>query len=88
MTVAAFAIGGTTRERIEVEVFGYERAPVGEYHDDNWLRVRVSVQAGAFSASYEAAFLTEELARFRGQFETLSGGKPSSPPSRGSSHFV
>jgi len=71
MTVATFAIGGAARERIEIEVFGYEHAPVGEYHDDNWLRVRVTVHAGAFSASYDAAFLTEELARFREQLETL-----------------
>ena len=71
MTVATFAIGGTARERVEVAVVGYERAPVGEYYDDNWLRARVTVQAGAFSGSYDAAFLTEELARFREQLETL-----------------
>ena len=71
MTVAAFALGGTARDRIEVAVLGYERAPVGEYDDDNWLRVRITVHAGAFSGSYDAAFLTEELVRFRGQLEAL-----------------
>ena len=32
-----FSFGQSERERIEVEVFGYERQPVGEYWDDNWL---------------------------------------------------
>jgi hypothetical protein len=71
MTVATFALGGAARERIEVAVLGYERARVGEYHDDNWLRVRITVHAGAFSGSYDAAFLTEELVQFQTQIETL-----------------
>lgn len=71
MTVATFALGGTARERVEVAVLGYERAPAGEYHDDNWLRVRITVQAGAFSGSYDAAFLTEEIIQFRKQLEVM-----------------
>jgi hypothetical protein len=69
--VATFALGGSDRERVEVAILGYERAPVGDYHDDNWLRARVTVHAGAFSGAYDAAFLTEELVQFRRQLETL-----------------
>jgi hypothetical protein len=67
----SFSIGGSSREQIEVEVIGYERSPVGEYYDDNWLRVRVSVVAGAFSGKYDAAFLTGELESFRKELDEL-----------------
>ena len=69
--MARFALGGNSRNRIEVEVLGYERAPVGDHHDDNWLRVQITVSAGAFSGSYEAAFLADELVAFRDQLETV-----------------
>jgi hypothetical protein len=69
--MATFSIGRTARERIEVEVLAYERARSGEYHDDNWLRVNVSISAGAFSGRFHAAFLTDELVRFRDQIQTL-----------------
>lgn len=69
--MASFSIGGTSRERVEIEVQGYERSPVGNYHDDNWLRVRISVSVGAFSGAYDAAFLTDELQSFRLQLENL-----------------
>lgn len=66
-----FFFGGDERERIEVTVHGYERAPVGDFHDDNWLSVEVAVKAGAFSGRYQAAFLTEELVLFLEQLQTL-----------------
>ena len=69
--MTAFCIGGAGRERVEVEVLGYERATVGDYHDDNWLQTRVSVSAGAFSGTYDAAFLTDELLRFRDELQVL-----------------
>ncbi len=69
--MATFSLGGTERERIVVEVLAYERPPSGEYHDDNWLRVNVLVSAGAFSGGFHAAFLTDELVRFRDQMQTL-----------------
>ena len=72
-----FSFGHSERERIEVEVFGYERAPVGEYWDDNWLTVEIRVQAGGFKGKASAAILTGELASFLSQlrplFETLGG---------------
>ncbi|WP_436642783.1 WapI family immunity protein [Paracidovorax avenae] len=42
----------------------YERLPVGDYHDDNWLFVEVQVNAGALTGGFQAAFLTEEPASF------------------------
>jgi len=59
-----FFFGGEEQERVEVTVHGYERAPVGEYYDDNWLSVEVEVQAGAFAGRFHAAFLTGELVSF------------------------
>src|SRR5207253_7730240 len=38
-----FSFGQSEHERIEVDVLRYERSPVGEYHDDNWLTSQVSV---------------------------------------------
>jgi hypothetical protein len=69
--MASFFIGGLERQRIEVTVRGYERAPTGDYHDDNWLRVRVSVSAGGFTGRYDAAFLTAELVSFRDALRNL-----------------
>jgi hypothetical protein len=72
-----FSFGQTEQERIEVDVLGYERAPIGEYHDDNWLRVELRVQAGGFCGKAAAAIFTDELIRFASElhllFETLSG---------------
>jgi hypothetical protein len=66
-----FFFGGEERERVEVAVHGYERATVGEYHDDNWLTVEIEVQAGAFAGRFQAAFLTDELASFLEELRIL-----------------
>jgi len=62
---------------VEVTVFGYERAASGDYHDDNWLSVEVSVKCGAFQGKFLAAFLTGELESFHTQlislYQTLVG---------------
>jgi len=72
-----FSFGESERERIEIDVHDYERAPVGEYYDDNWLRVDIHVQAGGFRGSAAAAFTTGELTKFLSElqplFETLNG---------------
>lgn len=67
----SFSLGSAKHNRVEVNVLGYERTPVGEYFDDNWLRVRVELDVGAYSGSYDAAFLTAELVAFRDQLEAL-----------------
>lgn len=70
-------LGGDECERIEVRVHAYERTPVGEYYDDNWLRVSVNIRAGAFSGTFEGAFLAPEFSDFRDRLrilhETLRG---------------
>ena len=75
--MALFSFGHSEHERIEVDVLRYERAPVGEYHDDNWLSVEIRVRAGGFRGKAAAAILTGELVEFvsqiRSLFETLSG---------------
>jgi hypothetical protein len=72
-----FSFGQLEHERIEVEVLRYERAPVGEFFDDNWLTVQVRVSVGRFRSTVDAAFLTGEFVAFLTQlrplYESLSG---------------
>ena len=71
MSQRSFSIGGSERERVEVVVQGYERPPSGEYYDDNWLNVQVSVSAGGFKGRFHASFQTAELFGFRDQLSSL-----------------
>jgi hypothetical protein len=58
----SFTIGTSEREMVTLTVLNYERAPVGEFYDDNWLLCDVSVSAGVFRGKFQANFLTTELA--------------------------
>ena len=73
----SFVFGGEEYERLEIVVQGYERAATGEFYDDNWLSVVVSVHCGGFRGRFTAAFLTSELESFHGKlaslYETLTG---------------
>ncbi len=70
MNVVAF--GGTDHARLEIHVAGYERTQtVGEYFDDNWLLVRVSVSAGGFRGTYDATFQVAELCSLRDELVKL-----------------
>lgn len=75
--MASFSLGRSKTEQVVVTAHGYERSVTGEYFDDNWVSVEVSVSAGAFSGRYRAAFLTEDFVRFQSLlqplFETLTG---------------
>ena len=72
-----FSFGESENEHIEVDVLGYERAPVGEYWDDNWLTSQIRIRAGGFIGNINASILTGELAEFLTQLrplnETLNG---------------
>jgi len=72
-----FSFGQSQHERLEVDVLRYERSPVGEYHDDNWLTVQVRVCIGGFRGTVDAAIVADELAAFLGQlrplYDTLRG---------------
>ena len=70
--MSSFAFGGEEKQRVEVRVHGYERAPIGEVYDDNWVRVSVHVSVGAFKGDFPAAFLTSDFAEFRGRLLKLS----------------
>ena len=72
MTGAAFSLGESEHERVEVTVSGYERQPSGDYHDDNWLTVEVSLAVGGFGGRFQASFLTAELTEFRDQLVALN----------------
>ena len=69
--IMKFAFGHTEHERIEVDVLSYERNPVGEFHDDNWLTVEIAVQAGGFRGRAQAAIFTYELAEFLPKLRSL-----------------
>jgi hypothetical protein len=71
------SFGGVERERLRIDVTGYERPCVGDYHDDNWLTVQISVSVGGFHGGTDASFLTGEFVSFLSQlrplYETLRG---------------
>jgi hypothetical protein len=72
-----FSFSDSERERIEVEVMSYERPASGEYHDDNWLSISITVRVGGFSGRVGAPIVTDELVRFAEQprrlYERLTG---------------
>ncbi|CAH1191241.1 conserved hypothetical protein [Candidatus Nitrotoga sp. BS] len=72
MTGAAFSLGESAHERVEVTVLGYERQPSGDYQDDNWLTVEVSLAVGGFRGRFQASFLTAEITEFRDQLVALN----------------
>ena len=76
-----FSFGQSEHERIEVEVLRYERAPAGEYYDDNWLTSQIRVRAGGFRGQVDAAVLTGELSAF------LTGLRPLHETLRGTAEF-
>lgn len=55
---------GDGGDQLRIDLLGYERAPVGDYSDDNWLSVAVEVRAGGFAGFFSASFLTSELKAF------------------------
>lgn len=59
-----FSFGHSEHERVEVEIIDYERSPVGNYWDDNWITVQIRVNAGGFRAKAHASFLTSEIRGF------------------------
>jgi hypothetical protein len=69
-----FSFGHTKHERIEVEVLRYERSPVGDYYDNNWLTVQIRACLGGFRGEAKAAILTEELFAFLTQLHQLHKG--------------
>ncbi len=72
-----FSFGQSEQERVEVDVHGYERAPTGEYYDDNWLTVEIRIRAGGFRGKAAASIITSELTKFlselRPLYEKLNG---------------
>ena len=56
----SITFGGEEKERVEIQVHQYERAPVGEHYDDNWVHVSVLFSIGAFAGNYKATFLTSD----------------------------
>jgi len=72
-----FSFGQSDNERIEIDVLRYERNPIGDYHDDNWLVTETRACVGGFRCKVGASVLTDELVRFlpqlRSLFETLRG---------------
>jgi len=72
-----FSLGQSEYEHLSLDVLGYERSATGQYEDDNWLRVTITVHAGGFRGKANASIMTDELVRFAAQlpplYETLTG---------------
>jgi hypothetical protein len=66
-----FAFGQSERERVEVDILSYERPISGDYHDDNWLVIAITVSAGGFSGRARATILTDELMSFLEPLQVL-----------------
>jgi hypothetical protein len=67
----SLVIGTNEREMVKLTVLSYERAPIGEFYDDNWLLCEVAVNAGAFRGKFQANFLTSEFAELLQGLGTL-----------------
>ena len=63
--------GGEKHERLEIAVIGYAYKKSGNYYDDNWLTVEISLHVGSFKGAFQAAFLTTELEKFRDELTAL-----------------
>lgn len=61
----------SNNERIEIDVLRYERQPVGEYYDDNWLITKITVGAGGFRGKVDVSLMTDELKEFLGSLQEL-----------------
>ena len=66
-----FAFGQSEQERVTVDVVSYERPICGDYWDDNWLAVDISVAAGGFRGHTSASLMTAELVSFSEQLHVL-----------------
>ncbi len=68
-----FAFGPHSKENegVEIDVLRYEREPVGDPHDDNWLTVKIEIAAGGFRGKAGACILTWELKRFLESLQSL-----------------
>ena len=52
-------------EFIKIEILGYLYPKNDDYWEGNWLRIKVTIQAGAFNATYEGKLKTYNLKDFR-----------------------
>lgn len=58
-------LGSDGADRLIVDVYGRPDP------NDDWLATRVSVQAGAFSGTFDATLMTCDFSRFRKQLQSL-----------------
>jgi len=66
-----FIIGKDTSDFLKVEVLDYEHPALSEYWDANWLKAKIKLKIGAFSANYLAQLQTTNFREFQNGLETL-----------------
>ncbi|MFA9441774.1 hypothetical protein ACDA63_19260 [Uliginosibacterium sp. sgz301328] len=75
--MVSLSVAASDYQSITIEVHSYERGVTGDYYDDNWLNVIVSIKAGGFSGHFPTSFLTEDFFSFHEEvsalYETLKG---------------
>lgn len=69
--MSTFRIRSNDGQYVEVEVLCYERGPTGDYHDDNWVTVKVLLRVAGFNGAFGAAFLTRDFVDFKDQLFEL-----------------
>jgi hypothetical protein len=66
-----FSIGQSEHENVVMNGMAYERAPVGELYDDNFVRTHICVAAGGFHGKDSAVILTGDLVGFAKELKEL-----------------
>ena len=66
-----FSFEQSQDERLDIHILRYERTPIGDYHDDNWLNGQASIRVGGFQGNVNFDVLTDELVDFHLRLQVL-----------------
>lgn len=69
--IFSFGKRSNKNEYLEIDVLCYERKPIGDYHDDNWLTVKLVVIVGGFQGKTGASITTDEIEEFLKSLQVL-----------------
>jgi hypothetical protein len=73
LTTPQLHLGSPGANHLSLRPLGRSHPDSGDFWEGNWLKVDVSVQAGAFAGRFEAELRTDELAQFADQLAALEG---------------
>ncbi|WP_243295296.1 WapI family immunity protein [Geothrix mesophila] len=64
-------IGSQEHDRLSIVVLDYERAPIGEAFDDNWLVARIEISVGSFTGTFPLCLTPQDFESFISPMEQL-----------------